>query len=327
MNKAFKLGDKVRFVNEQMEGYITSIRDGKTVGVTIEDDFEIPVLVSEIIQIEERFTSKMDESKIQVATNKPENKQHPIGIFMAFERISDTELHAHIYNNLCDKALLLLYRKEEQVYQYQGSWELLRGEQATLPSTFSLEKMEKWKHWYWMILPAYQSSAKKPTAITFECTIQANEFHRLFRYAFFLQKQAFMYRIDEDLKLGALAKQLAENGIGSANALPEKVVHKVSEFVLPENGIIDIHSAKIPPHWLPENTPIILDQQLYVVLKCIEKAHIRNIEKLVFIHGVGTQLLKNKMRQLFKQHPEWVIRYEDASPILFGDGATTVFIR
>ena len=45
-----KLGDKVRFINEDMQGVVTSIK-GNTAGVTIEDDFEIPVLINEVVKI------------------------------------------------------------------------------------------------------------------------------------------------------------------------------------------------------------------------------------------------------------------------------------
>jgi hypothetical protein len=38
------LGDRVRFLNENIEGTVTRILDDKTVGVTTDDDFEIPVL-------------------------------------------------------------------------------------------------------------------------------------------------------------------------------------------------------------------------------------------------------------------------------------------
>ena len=43
-----KLGDFVRFVDENLEGYITRIIDKDTIGVTDANDFEIPVLASKV---------------------------------------------------------------------------------------------------------------------------------------------------------------------------------------------------------------------------------------------------------------------------------------
>jgi hypothetical protein len=43
-----KLGDFVRFVDENLEGYVTRIIDNNTIGVTDVNDFEIPVLASKV---------------------------------------------------------------------------------------------------------------------------------------------------------------------------------------------------------------------------------------------------------------------------------------
>src|ERR1700756_2599417 len=44
----YKLGDFVRFVDEKMEGFVTRIIDDQMIGVTGEDDFEIPVLANKV---------------------------------------------------------------------------------------------------------------------------------------------------------------------------------------------------------------------------------------------------------------------------------------
>src|ERR1700743_1725599 len=47
----YKLGDFVRFVDEKMEGFVTRIIDENMIGVTGEDDFEIPVLASKVTTV------------------------------------------------------------------------------------------------------------------------------------------------------------------------------------------------------------------------------------------------------------------------------------
>jgi hypothetical protein len=44
----YKLGDFVRFVDEKMEGFVTRIIDDQMIGVTGDDEFEIPVLASKV---------------------------------------------------------------------------------------------------------------------------------------------------------------------------------------------------------------------------------------------------------------------------------------
>jgi hypothetical protein len=46
-----KIGDFVRFVDENLEGYITRIIDKEMIGVTDENDFEIPVMASKVTLI------------------------------------------------------------------------------------------------------------------------------------------------------------------------------------------------------------------------------------------------------------------------------------
>ena len=47
----FKIGDFVRFVDEQGEGYITSIISDDLVGVTDADGFEVPVLATKVTSV------------------------------------------------------------------------------------------------------------------------------------------------------------------------------------------------------------------------------------------------------------------------------------
>src|ERR1700743_3152251 len=46
-----KLGDFVRFVDEKMEGFVTRIIDDQMIGVTGDDEFEIPVLASKVTTV------------------------------------------------------------------------------------------------------------------------------------------------------------------------------------------------------------------------------------------------------------------------------------
>jgi len=46
-----KIGDFVRFVDENLEGYVTRIIDKETIGVTDANDFEIPVMAAKVTLI------------------------------------------------------------------------------------------------------------------------------------------------------------------------------------------------------------------------------------------------------------------------------------
>ncbi|HLT42595.1 MAG TPA: hypothetical protein VKZ95_07825 [Sphingobacteriaceae bacterium] len=64
----FKIGDFVRFVDEEGEGYVTSIISDELVGVTDADGFEVPVLASKVTSVFGRMESGEKEEKVTAAT-------------------------------------------------------------------------------------------------------------------------------------------------------------------------------------------------------------------------------------------------------------------
>ena len=70
-----KAGDRVKFVNEKGEGRVSKIINSSRVLVAIEEGFEIPYLLSDLIKIEENDTmtmqiyiiQQMKEQKIQIS--------------------------------------------------------------------------------------------------------------------------------------------------------------------------------------------------------------------------------------------------------------------
>ena len=60
----YRLGDFVRFVDEKMEGFVTRIIDDQMIGVTGEDDFEIPVLASKVTSVHGYKSDKSDSNTI-----------------------------------------------------------------------------------------------------------------------------------------------------------------------------------------------------------------------------------------------------------------------
>lgn len=68
----FKIGDFVRFVDESIEGHITSIQDNEMVGVTDETGFEIPVLKSKITLVQGNMRMPEDDREENpVLPNQP----------------------------------------------------------------------------------------------------------------------------------------------------------------------------------------------------------------------------------------------------------------
>lgn len=68
----FKIGDFVRFVDEAIEGHITSFQPDDIVGVTDDSGFEIPVPANKITRVHGNMRRDDDEPKIKASvTNTP----------------------------------------------------------------------------------------------------------------------------------------------------------------------------------------------------------------------------------------------------------------
>lgn len=321
-----KLGDKVRFVNENMEGYVTSIRDSKTVGVTIEDDFEIPVLIGELIQIQDSYSSTQNnvrttEKKEQtpIATN------HALGIYLAFERISESQLKAYLFNNISEQIQLAYYQKENNIHVFQSAFLIERQEVISLNKTFELNHIEEWRDWYFMMHLLPERSVELPVSIVKSFKLNGAEFHKSFRYVSFLQKQGYLFRLDEGKILQQKINEFQKQGF--ANESDNTSLDKAHKIEVTNDAVIDLHIDKIPKQWRQREFKITIDEQIYIASKCLESAHQKGLKQITFIHGVGTQLLKNKLKALFKEHAQIILKFEDASALLYGGGAMVVYIK
>lgn len=98
--------------------------------------------------------------------------------------------------------------------------------------------------------------------------------------------------------------------------------HKGSNKVLE----IDLHIEELTatPQLLKNHEK--LEMQLQHFRECLEHAFILKINRLVFIHGVGEGILKNKIRTYLREkHTE--IEVLDGNMQKYGFGATEIIIR
>lgn len=114
----FKLGDFVRFVDENLEGYITRIIDKETIGVTDSNDFEIPVLASKVTLVHGEIPDN------EIVSNKPaaaipQREFIHDGVFLgitADQHIASVA-HFHIVNETSFQLLLSLTTEKSGIFK------------------------------------------------------------------------------------------------------------------------------------------------------------------------------------------------------------------
>jgi len=310
-----KLGDKVRFVNEDMQGVVTSIK-GNTAGVTIEDDFEIPVLINEVVKIIDILNKPKEENEKPI-TVKPKFIKIHHGIHIAFERINDDSLDLKIHNSEADWIMVAVY--ENQQLKHQINIELETNKSI---GRFSIEQFNKWPEFIFVITPINEEF-KSIITIVKKVRLSAKEFHASFKQCYFLGKQAYTIRLDSDITSQSL-KKLQEKDFTEPIATPKKNIVNLKDK---PNQVVDLHAENLADNIDKLGAQEILNLQINAFVKSLEMAHVHKMKSIVFIHGVGNHFLKNKIKNYLSVQKEIVERYADAENLLYGGGATEVWLR
>jgi hypothetical protein len=314
-----KLGDKVRFVNENMQGVVTNI-NGKIIGVTIEEDFEIPVAANELIKMEEVVSKK--EAPIFV-TKKSTYVQVHSGIHIAFERLNETSLELKLHNSESDLIAFAYFQKNNNVFELrqQGSIEL---ETYISLGKFDLEKFNSWPEMAFQIMFINETGTTFKPQLVKTVKLHAKEFHTSFKQCYFLGKQAYTFRLDESINKVDIQKLLNKD-FGETTS--QHVFITEDSLNKKPNPTIDLHIEKLTDQISQLSAQDMVDLQMKVVTKSLEMAHIHQMQKIVFIHGIGNHFLKNKIKNYLSQQKTIVKQYQDADMVLFGGGATEVLLN
>ena len=312
-----KLGDKVRFLNENMEGFVTSIQNKGMLGVTVDSDFEIPVLSSQVVKIDFLDKAGNNEPMAQAQKPRPVNS-NPIGVFIAFERINEQFVQASFHNNFTEKVILVVYELIDGVYHFIQELKLEREETKSFKK-LDMETFSNWPELSIAILPIEYHSIKPSAPVVKAIKFHAKTFHQTLKFSFFLQKQAYQWRIDEkEISVDLKALKEHDFGVKAADSIPN-LKNRPTE-------LIDLHYDELLKKGFQASNDIV-GLQMDVFIGSVESAFVHKMDKLVFIHGVGNLYLKNKMHTWLGKHKEMVRTYQLADPIQFGAGATEVYFK
>lgn len=311
-----KLGDHVRFLNENMQGVVTNI-NGKIIGVTIEDDFEIPVAANEVIKIEEIVSKKEEPVSI---TKKTQFVKVHAGIHIAFERLSETALELKLHNSESDLIAFAYFQKSNNQFELRRT-DSLEIESTTSLGKFDLEQFNTWPEMAFQIMYVNEKGNDFKPQLVKTVKFNAKEFHASFKQCYFLGKQAYSFRLDESINKADIQRLLHKDFAEPASKpvfVTEESLNKKPQ------PVVDLHIEKLTDNPANLSAQDIMDLQMAVFSKSLEMAHVHQMQKIVFIHGIGNHFLKNKIKNYLTQQKAIVKKYQDADMVKYGGGATEV---
>ncbi len=312
----FKLGEFVRFVDEKREGYITSIIDETMVGVTGDDDFEIPTTIKNLTRVHGHINyNKTVEAPVIDAIATQLNFVET-GIFLAVAPdLNKTSLvHFYIVNTTNYQLFCTLNASKANI---------LRGEFADIVMPLStakvylasLPQLDNWPQFIFRIIAYTPTNKPCKAPILINLSFKSKDFSGAKKSIALVPQPVWITPLDEEIKIDA--QLLKESFFKGKTELP--IIEKPDKEV-------DLHIEKLNPAFAGLTNVEIIEQQLNFFNKSIDAAIFHRYKTIIFIHGVGNGTLKALIYKQLGKHPQ-VKTFMDAYKEKFGFGATQVVFK
>jgi hypothetical protein len=318
-------------MHSKEEGIITRFLDQGLVEVAIDNDFTIPVLRREVVVIaqeeEKLFRSGPEpESKgkgsgtQRASASPPPALLSTAGIFVALAHQTEELLAVHVVNN-SDYDLLYTYGEERQA-RYRGIQnDKLAPRKTTIVSHLHLKDFDKWPD---LVLQFLQHRSNSPTLfepVTKRVHFKASSFYKSKRMAPVLQQEAYLFQLDTkavEVDPQKIKEQLSEASAAAGSYSLQPPPHEVDLHIEQLVGL-DKNPSRM-------SNSEILRLQLAAFEDNLDRALATNMHEIVFIHGVGSGVLRQEIHKLLSRNKD-IKFYEEARKEKFGYGATLVKLK
>jgi len=306
------IGDQVRGLHSNEEGFITKIIDDKTIEIEIEDGFTMPVLIKDVVLVKREESAFFDRDQpTQVETSVIKKTTARTGIYIAFIPSSENFVDLHFINNTDYELLITAHSIAENSIKGEFSMQSY-PKSHTLLNKWNIKNFEKWNNLQIDLLYFQKQSTVYKAPLCKKIKFQAKSFFNSFKLAPLIEQKGYLYQIDQE-----------KNNISSislaSNSSPE-----VQQIDVPKS-VIDLHVEQLSSTSAMASHEI-LNHQLTIFTKNLDAAIATGMSEITFIHGSGTGTLKSKIQKQLSKHPH-VAYYQDAQKNKFGYGATYVKIK
>lgn len=346
----YKLGDRVKFLNDVGGGTVTKIVGKNMVHVENEDGFEIPVLLSEIIldsgqtpagekptveQFVKQVTAKVvpeeipvDEPPTLIKGNDdpqfylafvPENSSNPLEGQIRIYLINDCNfflLYHYSHFNGTEYETVDAGKLEPNTKLMLGG--IAQADIAELPE-FSFQ-----------FIYYKEKSSKLEKPVMRKIAVNPIKFYKTgsFSKSGFFKEKAMLFKLNET-ELDQALEKLTEKEVKKVIKIkePARAPQIRLKVETPELIEVDLHMHELVDSTAGLSNKEMLDFQMKKFNEQMEEAIANSgVKKIVFIHGLGNGVLKQELRRelstKYKKYP-----FQDASFQEYGYGATMVIVR
>ena len=355
----FTPGDKVKFLNDVGGGIIQSI-DKKIAHVLMDDGFEVPVLVSELILVEkapEKISSDgndtivesgatkedsfSEEEEVDSRSNLPEKNefeqtketgQNPaFSIYYAIVPTNKSNSEQFDFYLINDSEFNLSFNLMQQDDEFFRSLQSgsLEAETKIYIRSFTREEINEFPEMKFQCLFLRKGLSRAWSPVNRNISPDPQDLFAMdgFSENDFFEENAFLGNIFEKAQWPercVVDKDSVSKTLKEKGDLGTPV--KTERPKNPELEEIDLHIHELVEDHSGMSNGEIIQIQMARFTTALEGAVRGKANRIVFIHGVGNGKLKFEIRkELDKKYPR--LKYQDASFKEYGFGATMVILR
>ena len=350
----YKVGDKVKFLNEVGGGVIKKILSPTMVEIAMEDGFDIPMPTNEILpaQTDDIKASVFNRDFNVETVSEKEDKEEE-----TFSRESKLQQLSSLQNK--QKGIYLAYIPHDQVWLLKDdidiylinytAYEILYsfvlspqdGEynnidygnvapySKVLIQTITRDEIEQWLHGYVQVLFMKENDTAVCMPMHQEFKVKILRFMKKesFSACNFLEEKSVLIHLGEPMRDMLQNTWKKDDTLLMAGMQPsvKKELSPVDTYqTAQKEAEVDLHIESLVEDHSQYSVSQILEIQKQKIVEIMENAILNHYKKVIFIHGVGNGTLKQELIKILQQYKN--IHYFNASMQKYGCGATEVLI-
>ena len=331
----------MKFLNDVGAGEVTRIVDHQTAMVQVDDGFEVPWLINDLVVERGSYGGDAEEESEQEVDTPPAAFEEQTGrgsdqpaiedealIFAFVPDPNSSSFDTYLVNSSSYQLKYTIARKQEgeQVLFREGTLEagIKINLGSYLPGNLEEETTFRIQGIFYN-LGFYIPLPPLDTLIKVSATEMYDAGSR--RENDYFHDKAILYTL-HDWRAPEPESRMKIDADAIRKAMYTKGDVKADKKVKPEDGPkeVDLHIGELVDDHQSLEQAEILDIQMSRFRTALESAILHQQKRVVFIHGVGNGKLKHEIRRtLDKEYRS--CRYQDASFREYGYGATMVIIR
>lgn len=356
----WKVGDKVKFLNEAGGGYVTEIMSPSMVKVSNEDGFEIPYPVADLLRLatneedaaahffdeeyntppellektEEQISQQTEQSSALFRRQSMHLKE---GIYLAFvpqdqKWLTSGLIDIYLLNHSQNDILFALFQNIDNEIS-TCDYDFVNAHNKYLLDTIEHKEIERYTQGHLQAIIIADKKADKLIApLNKHYKIKASKLFQEGAYKFvdILNENAFVAEMGNMEYMRMISKSIPKSeeahktSFKAKSATEERSLieyHKVA----PLEAEIDLHISALMDDYSHLKAHDILQKQLDYFNRCLEDAMRHQYKKVIFIHGIGNGTLKKQLKDELRGYDEIEVR--DGSFQHYGYGAIEIKIH